>query len=231
MEAIYTWNADADVTDYKGNRLHRVVFASGEANTWKSSEYESSGAPGDYYNNNRYSIRSGLASTLASNAMKTLTSTLNSKYGYPAVTLHDILWVMDSKKHPEQDGMQNAWSQFKAAVASMNASDSLGEFRTKTAPVIAYFESLKTKYTGSDKADKKLRYAAYYCLAKIYMLLDNPDAAMKEADLLSANDYDEKDGKYLRKEAEDLKALFEKNKIYTRHFMIDISQYAPPAIK
>lgn len=231
MEAIYTWNADADVTDYKGNRLHRVVFASGEANTWKSSEYESSGAPGDYYNNNRYSIRSGLASTLASNAMKTLTSTLNSKYGYPAVTLHDILWVMDSKKHPEQDGMQNAWSQFKAAIASMNASDSLGEFRTKTAPVIAYFESLKTKYTGSDKADKKLRYAAYYCLAKIYMLLDNPDAAMKEADLLAANDYDEKDGKYLRKEAEDLKALFEKNKIYTRHFMIDISQYAPPAIK
>lgn len=231
IEATYNWNADANVTDYKGNRLHRVIFASGEANTWKSSEYESRAAPGDYYNNNRFSIRSGLASTLAGNAMKTLQSTLNNRYGYPAYTEHDILWVMDSKKHPEQDAMQNAWTQFKAAVATMNASDSLGEFRTKTIPVIAYFDSLKTRFTGSEKADKKLRYAAYYCLAKIYLLLDNPDAAIKEADGLVANDYDPKDGKYLRKEAEDMKTLFEKNQIYTRHFPIDISQYKAPETK
>lgn len=231
MEATYTWNADASVTDYKGNNLHRIVFASGEASTWKGSESENKAGPGDYYNNNRYSIRNDLASTLAGNAMKSLRATLNNMYGYPSVTVHDILWVMDSKKHPEQDGMQNAWAQFKAAVGTMNASDSLGDFHAKVLPVIAYFDSLKTRYTGTEKADKKLRYSAYYCLAKIYMLLDDPGAAIKEADLLAANDYDEKDGKYLRKDAEDMKALFEKNKIYTRHFPIDVSKYAAPAAK
>jgi hypothetical protein len=231
IEATYTWNADATINDYKGNKLHRVIFASGEANTWTSSEYDNKAAPGDYYNNNRFSIRSGLASNLAGTAMKNLRSSLNNRYGYPAVSEHDILWVMDSKKHPEQDAMQNAWTQFKAAVTDMNASDSLAEFRTRTIPVIAYFDSLKTRFTGTEKADKKLRYSAYYCLAKIYLLLDNPDAAIKEAEGLIANDYDPKDGKYLKKEAEDMKALFEKNNIYTRHFPIDISKYTAPETK
>lgn len=231
IEATYTWNADASVTDYKGNRLYRTTLANGDANTWKSSEYENNKEPGDYYNNNRYSIRNGLASTLAGTAVKNLRVTLNNMYGYPSVTEHDILWVMDSKKHPEQDGMQRAWSIFKSAIPSMNASDSLGEFRAKVQPVIAYFDSLKTRYTGTEKADKKLRYSAYYCLAKIYLLLDEPDAAIKEADLLFGNDYDEKDGKYLRREAEELKALFEKNNIYTRHFPIDISKYTAPDAK
>lgn len=230
IEANYGWNADAKVTDYKGNSLYRTTLASGE-NTWKGSESEYRSVPGDYYNNNRYSIRNGLASELANKAVKNLAGTLNSMYGYPSVNQFDILWIMDSKKHPEQDGMQTAWSQFKAAVAFLNATDSLGEFRTRTIPVIKYFEDLKTRITGTEKGDKKLRYSAYYCLAKIYLLLDNPDAAMKEADLLVANDYDPKDGKYLRKEAEDLKTLFEKNKIYSRHFQLDISQYKAPEVK
>lgn len=229
MEATYSWSANASVADYKGNNLYKTTFANGEANTWKGEENENRSSVSDYYNNNRYSIRGGLSSKLATGVVSSLKNELNTLYGYRTYNGYDFLWIMDSKKHPENDGMKNAWVQFKSTIALMNERDSLTVIKEKLIPVITYFDSLKVRYTGTEKADKKLRYSAYYCLAKIYLLLDNPDAAIKEAELLIANDYDSGDGKYLKRVAEEIKASFEKNKIHSRHFVIDISKYTPPS--
>jgi hypothetical protein len=49
-----------------------------------------------------------------------------------------------------------------------------------------------------------------------------PDEAIEMGDKLIINDYDKGDGKSIIKNAEELKALFEKNKIYTRHFVRDL---------
>lgn len=141
----------------------------------------------------------------------------------------DFLWIMDSKKHPENDGMKKAWANFKEAMALMNEKDELTTVKEKMIPTIQYFDSLKTRVTGTGKNDKKLRYSAFYCLAKIYLLLDNPDAAIKEAEKLIANGYDPDDGTSLITKAQVLKFSFEKNKLNTRHFPIDISKYSAPA--
>ncbi len=69
-----------------------------------------------------------------------------------------------------------------------------------------------------------MRYSAYYNKAKIYLILDNPEAAIKECEALIANDYDTKDGERMRKEAEALISLFQKNNRNSRHFSIDLSK-------
>ncbi len=78
--------------------------------------------------------------------------------------------------------------------------------------------SQKTRYTEDEKSHKKLRYAAWYNNAVLYMMLDMPEKAAEEARGLIANDYDAKDGEKLVEQAEALKALLALNKTNTRHF-------------
>jgi hypothetical protein len=49
---------------------------------------------------------------------------------------------------------------------------------------------LKTKYTEDSKTARKMRYSAYYNLAVIYLLLDEPEKTIVEAEKLILNDYD-----------------------------------------
>lgn len=228
IEAVYAWTGDVSVVDFKGTKLYNNVIGVGST-IWKGSESENRDAVGEQYNKNKLSIRSGIANEVVTNAMGRLSTELNSRYGYRTITDGDFLWIMDSKKHPENEGMKKTWATFKEAMAFMNEKDDIALVKEKLTPVIQYFDSLKTRITGTEKNDKKLRYSAHYCLSKIYLLLDNPDAAIKEAQLLIANDYDPNDGKSFIKEAEALKASFETNKISTRHFPIDINKYSPPA--
>lgn len=227
IEAVYAWTGEVNVTDYKGTKLYGTTIGVGNT-IWKSAENENKATPGDYYNNNKYAIRSAIATDIVTNSMQRLSVGLNRMYGYNTATEADFLWLLDSKKHPENDAMKKTWASFKEAVALMNEKDELTAVKEKMIPVIQYLDSLKTRITGTEKADKKLRYAAYYSLAKIYLLLDDTDKAIKEAELLMANDYDSNDGKTLITLANDLKASFEKNKINTRHFPIDISKYTAP---
>ncbi|RXK60906.1 hypothetical protein ESA94_10650 [Lacibacter luteus] len=227
IEAVYAWTGEVNVTDYKGTKLYSTTIGVGNT-IWKGAESENKGTPGDYYNNNKYAIRSAIATDVVTNSMQRLSFGLNRMYGYGTITDADFLWLLDSKKHPENDAMKKAWASFKEAVSLMNEKDEITPVKEKMIPVIQYLDSLKTRITGTEKADKKLRYAAYYSLAKIYLILDEPDKAIKEAELLIVNDYDTNDGKTLISLANDLKASFEKNKINTRHFPIDISKYSAP---
>ena len=112
----------------------------------------------------------------------------------------------------------------------MNAEEPLDEVRNLLAPVISYFEKVKKRYSSGSKADRKMRYASYYNLAKIHYYLDDPDAAMREAGELTMNGYDEKDGRGLEAAARHLKTILKLNKFSSRHFSLDAEKYSAPGI-
>ena len=224
VEVIYSFAGKANVTDYKGATLSNWNLADRSSKqTFNTSEYSTYSDAAKYYNNNKYELRNQFTRQQVTAALQSLSSSLNTTYGYPQRRDADILWILDSKKHPEQGSQQAAWATFKETIGTLTADEIPQDAKSKLLSLVQYFDSVKMKYAGSDKADKKMRYSSYYNNAKIYLYLDNPEAAIKEADGLIANDYDTGDGKYLKRLADDMIASFKRNNTATRHFRIDLS--------
>lgn len=229
-EMVYSFSARASVYDYKGNTIlsNYILFNREDKRTYKSPEYSSSAEATNYFNNKIMDVKTNIANQLVNSVVSNLNSTLNARFGYTVRKVNDIFWVLNNKKHPEYGEQQKAWNNFKSAIVLMSPDEPLDKVREKLKPVISYYDKVKTIYTGSDKEARKLRYASYYNLAKIYIYLDDPTAAMREADALSMNDYDESDGKMLRSVAESLDLELKKNNASTRHFSMDIARFEPP---
>jgi len=230
VEVGYSFAARASITDYKGATLvsNWVLADRGNKQSYTSTEYSTYSDAAKYYNNNKYELRNQFTRQQVTAALQSLNASLNLNFGYSARRDPDILWILDSKKHPEQGAQQAAWATFKETIATVTPDDIPLESRLKLQTLIQYFDSVKVKYAGADKADKKMRYSSFYNNAKIYLYLDNPEAAIKEADGLIANDYDTGDGKYLKKQAEDMIASFKRNNTNSRHFRIDLNNAEGP---
>lgn len=229
-EMTYSFSARASAYDYKGNTVlsNYILYERENRRVYKTSEFSNPVDAANNYNNKILEIKSGLAKQLVNTAISNLNSALNTRYGYAIQRVNDIFWILNNKKHPEYGEQQKAWNNFKNAIVLMSPDESLEKIKEKLKPVIAYFDKVKTIYSGSDKEARKLRYASYYNLAKIYLYLDDPAAAIREADGLAMNDYDESDGRTLRAIAENLDAQLKKNNATTRHFPVDIASYEPP---
>ena len=229
-ELIYSFAARASVYDYKGNTLisNKILFDREQKRTYKTSEFNSPNEAADYYTNKSGELKYNLAKQLTGGVMQQLNAWLNEQYGYPVQRANDILWVLNNKRHAAYQEHQKAWNDFKNAIVLINADNSVSKVKEKMKPVIDFYEKVKKQYTTSDKEDKKLRYSAYYNLAKIYLYLDEPEKAKAEADALSMNDYDERDGAYLRSMAEALDEMLRKNNASTRHFAVNTASYEPP---
>jgi len=229
-EAEYSFAARMSVYDYKGETMvdNQILHDRTNRKNYKTSEFASADEASGYYTNKNHEIRTSLAKQLASSVIQQMNTWLNNEYGYPVQRVSDMLWVLNNKRHPEYNNHQKAWNDFKNAIVLMSADDPLEKVKEKMKPVIEFYENAKKMYTASDKEAKKLRYSCYYNLAKIYIYLDEPQKAKMEADALSMNDYDEKDGKYLRNMAEALENVLRKNNATTRHFSINTSAYESP---
>ena len=229
-EMTYSFSARASVYDYKGNTVlsNFILYERENRRIYKTPEFPNPVDAANNYNNKILEIKSNIAKQLVNTAISNLNSALNTRYGYTIQRVNDIFWVLNNKKHPEYGEQQKAWNNFKNAIILMNPDEPLDKVREKLKPVITYYEKVKTIYTASDKEARKLRYASYYNLAKIYLYLDDPAAAIREADALSMNDYDESDGRMLRTIAENLDAQLKKNNASTRHFPVDIAMYESP---
>ncbi|MDX2045481.1 MAG: tetratricopeptide repeat protein [Chitinophagaceae bacterium] len=230
VELTYSFSARASVYDYKGKTIlsNFILYSRDEKSTYKTGESSSATEAVNGYNNKLLETKSSLAQQLANAALNNLNNSLNNLYGYREQRANDILWILNNKRHAEYDGHQKAWNNFRNAIVLMSADEPLNKVKEKMQPVIDYFEKAKDRYSGTGKEDKKLRYASYYNLAKIYYYLDQPDKAIREADALAMNDYDAGDAKFLRGMAESLENLFRKNNMRTRHFAMDIANYEPP---
>lgn len=228
--ATYTWDGNANVRDYKEANLASYGYGStSTSKSWTSSEYGTRKEAYDYYENNKYAIRDQLVKSEVRSAISQLASDLNSEFGYPDRQDNDQYWMLNSKKHTETPNQLDVWESIKKAVESITADNIPAEAIETLNGAIKYFDEIPAKFATDDKNDKKMRYGSYYNKAKIYITLENPDAAIKEAESLIANDYDPADGKRLKKEAEELKEVLAKNNKTTRHFAIDLSNATPPA--
>jgi hypothetical protein len=146
----------------------------------------------------------------------TLRNKCSWEYGYTITSDIYHLWILDTKSHPEYDLQQKAIDAVKIIMPKLNGTANLTNMANDIKPIMDYFNSIPTKYTGTDKTDKKLRYAAYYNLAKLNYLLDNYNATIDNANLLIKNDYDTEDGEKLINWANELKNQFEFYKVDSR---------------
>ena len=208
---------------------HFQPFSTNSLLTYTSSEFGSQSEAANYFNNNIGEIKRNLAKSNTDNALVTIKNNLKTKYGYPVTTYRDFLWILDSKKHDEYKQHQEMWDLFKSITVKFNGNEVVSEsLKKELAPVMAYFEGLRTKYAADEKADKKFRHCSYYTMAKIYLLLDNPESALKEADMLVTNGFDVKDAEQLKREANTMIDRFKKNGVTSTHFPMDISMNNAP---
>jgi|SRR5579859_6610592 len=172
----------------------------------------------DYWNNNKEAIRKNLTADIINGAVTSMSNRLSADYGYVPHSGYDILWILNSKKHPEHEAQQSTIAKVKEEFAKMKADSSIDWLVRDMDSVLQYFNDVAARYNKDEKGDKKMRYGAYYNRAVIYTYLDMPDKAIAEADKLIANGYDSRDGERLKKNADILKAMLERNHKTTTHF-------------
>lgn len=215
----YSIRGTVNCTNRMGESMGKSIglFGSGSYN-WTSSTYKSRSEANSYYYNNKTAIINKLVRERMDEAIASVNRSINYQWGFPVTSENRVLWLSDGKKHPETEAMASRWEALKPVLQSVSANSLSEDTRSKIQVMISYFDEVKSRYNTDEKADKKLRYAAYYNNAVLYLCMDMPDKAMEEAKGLIANDYDVKDGEALKKEAEALMALFNLNGIFSRHF-------------
>lgn len=228
-EVLYSFAANASITDYKGVHILDIPLASrGSRLVYNSPEFALKPLAQGYFALNTFKITSDLYRRCVTNAMHQLSETVTDNYGFREVTGNDVMWIVDSKKHPEYEAHRNAFRQLSEFLFSMNANTPIEKVKQQVKPVIDYFEKIKKEYSSSSKHDRKMRYASYFNLAVLYYYLDDPQLMQKEAQGLILNDYDTRDGRAFEQTAVWLRNIFQTNNIYTRHFNIDISSFKGP---
>ena len=186
--------------------------------TWKSKEFNKYDEASKYMKDNIDIIKGKLIRDNINNTVDLANRWANYNAGFPLKKDNFQLWLLDNKNHPEYENMHIRWNALKAVLEEISAESMNENNRAAILDAIKYFDNIKITYKKEEKADKKMRYAAFYNNTQLYLLLDMPDEAKKEADGLILNDYDKKDGEQMKRQAEALAELFRKHDIYTRHF-------------
>lgn len=226
----YSMPAYFYVTDFSGKNIYKEVnYNSKRTGSYSSSEFNSYNAAYDYKNNNHRSLLEQFGRELIQQAVSSASASLTNQWGFRRYTNGgDFFWLMDSKKHPEQDSMQIMAKFIKETVPKFMPEMPVSEFKELIKPFTQYCLNLPNKYKTDEKADKKLRYAAYYNLAKLGDYMDDPDAIEMWGKKIIENDFDKGDGEAYVKDAKDLREIFNKAKVNTRHLQFDVNSFLPP---
>lgn len=231
IEITYSFGASSEMKDYKGNSIWREEIVSPEAKqVYKTQEFSTIIEATFYFKYQASTELEKMNRFAVESAMNKLNNSLSYNFGYYTRTVNDIMWILDSKKHPEYEAHRKAWLLARQSLFQMQPAQPVNEIRQMIDPAIAYFQRIAKKYSSNSKADRKMRYASYFNLAKIYYYLDDPDASMNEAGNLIMNGYDANDGKMLEQMAMNLKATFAQRQRNSRHFPITPELYTGPYI-
>ncbi len=223
----YSMGASHKITDYNG-KTHPPSSYFKPSGTFTSSTFSTYAAASNYKNDNNAAFRDRFVNELVDKYTGQLSRDMTVKWGLLKVSVNSHFWIMDSKKHPEQDSMQICAKFMKEKMPMYNVNMTSSEFKEIMMPFIGYFERLATRYKADEKADKKLRYSSYYNLATLYYYLDDLDKSDVYADLLIKNDYDPGDGESMKKDNVILRQVFKKAKINKRHLSFDASTFMGP---
>jgi hypothetical protein len=155
------------------------------------------------------------------NTMSKMNTRLNRDYGFVIEQSTDYLWILDSKKHPQQNDHLKALSNVKAVFNKMRYDEDVAPLKIELEPTIKYFEGVDKVFAEDEHKHRKLRYSAYYNLAAIYYYLDSPDESDLWCDKLIANKYDASDGAGMKLRNETLRELLLVNQVKTRHMDVE----------
>lgn len=183
---------------------------------YKSKEYTDAATASKEFYLNKTAIRDQTLRNFADNSLNSVYSNINYTYGFVPKTDKEVLWILDAKNE-EGKTQADAIQAVKSIFETMKADEPIDEIKLNIQPLIEYFDSLKTKYAEDNKPSRKMRYSAYYNLAVIYLMLDQPEKAIAESEKLIANDYDKSDGKGLIERANKLIGSFKAAKLNTTH--------------
>ncbi|HEY6505517.1 MAG TPA: hypothetical protein VIZ28_16195 [Chitinophagaceae bacterium] len=229
QEVVYTFSAFADINDYKGAYVKKVILANRDyKQTYRGPEFAIRQMAEGYFILNSMNITGQLYRNCVTRAVNYLSDRITNYFGYGEVTVNDFMWILDSKKHPEYKAHRQAFLTVNEVLFGISANRPIDGVREQLKPVIDYFEKIKRLYSSTNKHDRKLRYASYYNLAKLYYYLDDPQAMRKEASGLILNDFDARDGRALEASALYLKDLFATTNLNSRHFAIDTASFRGP---
>ena len=209
---LYTINAD------NGDNFEKTFSSSSD---YSSKEFSSYAKAESHYNNNKYDIRSSHRVQHKRNIQGSINSYLNSNYGYvPYTNSSKYFWVLDSKKHPEYAKHQEAYHSLRTIFQKMEYDQPMDQIKKEVAPIITYYESVIPKYPGDKRKMKKIRFASYYNIAKIYYYLDMPDKVREYANKIITNDFDKTEGKGFLRSADALTKTLKTNQTTTRHMQV-----------
>lgn len=208
--ASVTINKEPEVTN--GLNINHSNFS-----TYSTESNTSSSVVNSAFQNKKEAIYTDQLKSFVDGSVARVNNNLNFYYGFSPIQKNDYLWILNSKDHPEYQTQQEAIQAVKELFKTMKADQPIIELENNLSPLIDYLQSLKTKYKGDDKRNKKMRYSAYFNLSKIYYYLDKPEKAIEEAEALIKNEYDEKDGETLIKMANELADAMKIAKTNTRH--------------
>ena len=225
----YNLNAFFKVNDYTGKIYPLPLLLTTNPNgVFKTEEFPSNLAAMNYKKDNANALRDRFTNELVSKLTNDISRASTMRWGLSITSSNDHFWLMDSRKHQEQDSMQIMAKFMKSLFPIYRETMLTSEFEEMMQPFIVYLKNLPNKYKTDEKGDKKLRYSAYYNLAKLYWYLDNPDMSDKYASLLIRNDYDTNDGGGFIKDNARLRETFKKAKINKRHLNFDTSTFEGP---
>ena len=222
VEMSYDYPINAQMVDYKGNKLVNEEL-SARNQVYKSAEGLSSREVLDEFNRQYTYIRTQMMGNTAQAQIRAFSNSLGSRYGYlPVNNSKELIWILDSPKHPEYENHAKNIQLMKQIMTSMKSNVEITPQREAMKPVIDYFRTLPETYNKDEKADRKLRYSAFYALMKIYYWMEDLENAKFYANALIQNDYDTGDGKNMIKFVEFMENQFKVNNTTTRHFYRDV---------
>jgi len=222
----YTYSINLNYKAYGEIRVYNLITGENEkkkfrkSSSYSKSSFKSRSKAQYYYDNNRYSLRNKYSKEQRQDIIDDANTFLNNKYGYPIINAKTNLWILGNKSNPEFSMHQKAFNDTKAIFAKMTYNKSTIHIAKELEPTIQYFIKAVAQFSGKKKRMRKMRYASYYNLARIYYLLDNVSKTKEYGRKIIDNDYDKKDGKYFIKIANRLQERLTVNQVSSRHFNV-----------
>jgi hypothetical protein len=190
----------------------------GQRYTHKGESKSTYKAAADALSNDLGQLKVNLAREAIDHALRSFKSYINNRFGYQQTNVVFNIYTTDSPKHPENEAFIKNVQECKRLFALIPATNLPDNVVADLEKVVTYFKGVAIKYTGTEKADIKLRYASHYNIAQIYQYLDQYDKSTEAANKLIANGFDEKDGRNFIKENLQLKEILTKGGQKSRRF-------------
>lgn len=143
----------------------------------------------------------------ATQLVRNVNRQLDYQFGIYAVRKAEHLLVVKNRSHKEYRRMNELFRAFNMISDRVHANIDLNVVAADLVPHIEYLKGVANKYQGNKKADRQMRHIAFYNLATIHMMLEQPAEALYYAQQIRNNDYKRLLAKSMVRTAQDMQRL------------------------